>query len=95
MHPSHNDFNPQFAMGYEMFGFGRRICPARVISVESLWIFIISVLAVFDIKAVDGEENVGKYTSGMLIHPHPFRLRILPRSSDAVNLIRNGSIASV
>ncbi|KAJ2919752.1 hypothetical protein MD484_g651, partial [Candolleomyces efflorescens] len=97
MNSSNDDINPQFDMGYEMFGFGRRTCPARVIAVESLWISVISVLAVFHFTAVDGEENIGKYTSGMLNHPHlfKFRLRILPRSSDAVNLIRNGTIASV
>ncbi|KAJ2928477.1 hypothetical protein H1R20_g8621, partial [Candolleomyces eurysporus] len=95
MNASNDDINPEISMGYDMFGFGRRICPARLVAVESLWIFVVSVLAVFDIKAADGEENIGKYTSGMLIHPHPFRMQILPRSIDAANLIRNGVIASL
>ncbi|RXW11943.1 hypothetical protein EST38_g13911 [Candolleomyces aberdarensis] len=95
MNPSNDDLNPEISMGYDMFGFGRRICPAKLIAVESLWVFVVSVLAVFDIKAVDGEENIGRYTSGMLIHPHPFRVQILPRSIDAANLIRNGVIASL
>ena len=43
------------------FGFGRRICPGRYMAYESMWITIVSVLAMFDIeraKDADGKDIV-------------------------------------
>ncbi|KAJ3523341.1 hypothetical protein NMY22_g11478 [Coprinellus aureogranulatus] len=78
-------------MGYETFGYGRRICPGLHIAVESIWLVVASVLAVFDIGLKEGSEGekekggseFGKYTSGMLIHPLPFEVKIVPRSKAA------------
>ena len=53
------------------FGFGRRICPGRYMAVDSMWIAIASVLALFEIKKAvdeDGREITpdGEYIRGFL-----------------------------
>ena len=53
------------------FGFGRRICPARYMARNALWIAIASILATFNIsKARDEEGNeiepADEYTSGFI-----------------------------
>jgi len=79
-------------MGYDAFGYGCRICPGLHIAVEELWLYIVTILAVFDVggEGLEQDENFGKYTSGLLIHPYPFKLRISPRSKEAEDMIRNG-----
>ena len=54
-----------------VFGFGRRICPGRYMALDSIWITIVRVLALFEIhKAVDddGKEITpdGEYHRGFL-----------------------------
>ncbi|RXW11946.1 hypothetical protein EST38_g13909, partial [Candolleomyces aberdarensis] len=99
MNASQTEINPDMPMGYETFGYGRRVCPGLHIGVESVWLMIVSVLAVFDVKsAVDGElegNQFWKYTSGLLSHPYPFKLRIVPRNPDAEAMIRNGVVTGV
>ncbi|TEB11285.1 cytochrome P450 [Coprinellus micaceus] len=75
--------------GYDVFGFGRRVCPGSQSAVETIWAVVASVLSVFHIREGRG-ENLGKYTSGMLIHPYPFEVHITPRSEEAEMLLRNG-----
>ncbi|KAF5334568.1 hypothetical protein D9758_015782 [Tetrapyrgos nigripes] len=76
------------------FGFGRRICPARFMGWSSMWITIASVLAVFDIlPCLDekGEEIIPtlEYKNGIVVHPVPFKCRIVPRSKEHEILVRN------
>ncbi|KAJ6461194.1 cytochrome P450 [Mycena vitilis] len=78
-----------------VFGFGRRqgICPGKHMAVASIWIAIVSMLAVFDItKAVgeDGEmiEPTHEYSAGLAALPLPFKCSIKPRSVEAAMLIR-------
>jgi cytochrome P450 len=75
--------------GYDVFGFGRRVCPGSQSAVETIWAVVVSVLSVFHIGEGRG-ENLGKYTSAMLIHPYPFEVHITPRSEEAEMLVRNG-----
>lgn len=92
MNASQTKINEDMPMGYETFGYGRRICPGIQVAVESIWLVAISVLAVFDLRPVEGErEGFVKYSSGMLIHADPFKMRFVPRSQEAVELIRNGA----
>ncbi|KAF9786328.1 cytochrome P450 [Thelephora terrestris] len=68
-----------------VFGWGRRICPGRHFVLRVLWLTIARVLATFDIsKCLDEDGNPitpnGKYTSGGITHPLPFRSDIKPRS---------------
>lgn len=78
-------------MGLDAFGFGRRICPGLEIAFESLWLIVMSVLTVFDVSKADVEDsNFGKYSSGLISHPLPFKLKIVPRSKEAESWIRSG-----
>ncbi|KAI0932004.1 hypothetical protein AcV5_004645 [Taiwanofungus camphoratus] len=74
------------------FGFGRRVCPGRWLAIDSIWIAVASVAAVFNIsKALDEKgrpiEPDVQYTSTMLSRPNPFKCRIVPRSQAAAALI--------
>ncbi|THU95902.1 cytochrome P450 [Dendrothele bispora CBS 962.96] len=76
------------------FGFGRRRCPARYMAWSSMWITVASVLSVYDILPVldeNGKEIIPppKYTNGIVIHPAPFKCRLIPRSKAHEELIRN------
>ena len=89
---------PDAPMGYETFGYGRRICPGIQIAVESIWLVFVSVLSTFNIVGEDTQSRDGarayvKYSSGLIIHPHPFEVQIIPRSKEAEALIRSGSLA--
>lgn len=68
-----------------VFGFGRRICPGRLLADNALYLSIAQSLAVFNIgKAVnDGIEIQPevKFTPGVVSHPQPYRHKITPRSS--------------
>ncbi|KAF9459511.1 hypothetical protein BDZ94DRAFT_1224565 [Collybia nuda] len=69
-----------------------RICPGRHLALNSLWIAIASILAVFDIEksiGSDGEEVVPVigFSSGITCHPLPFETSIKPRNEAARQLI--------
>ncbi|KAF5310372.1 hypothetical protein D9611_012042 [Ephemerocybe angulata] len=95
MDASQTSINPDMPMGYDAFGYGRRVCPGLQIAVESIWLVVVSVLAVFDLRPEVGEkEGFVRYNSGMLIHADPFKMRFIPRSKEAVELIRNTETAT-
>lgn len=80
-----------------MFGFGRRVCPGRLLADAVLALTVARTLAVFDIKqAVD--ENGKKIepptggTPGIVHHPLPFRYNLVPKSEKHVELIRSVEI---
>ncbi|KAJ8454431.1 hypothetical protein ONZ45_g19310 [Pleurotus djamor] len=67
------------------FGFGRRICPGRMLALETLWIMMASMLSAFNItkaKTADGEEiDVSPDVTDTLISgPVTFKCSITPRS---------------
>ncbi|KIJ94940.1 hypothetical protein K443DRAFT_683373 [Laccaria amethystina LaAM-08-1] len=75
------------------FGFGRRMCPGRYLSDNSLYSIVSSVLAVYNINGPVDELGKPKqleanYTSGLLSYPPPFNCTIEPRSKAAEFLIR-------
>lgn len=47
------------------FGFGRRVCPARNLALSELFIFIASIVAMFDISSAE-RGKMPQYTSGLL-----------------------------
>ncbi|KAJ7580221.1 cytochrome P450 [Mycena floridula] len=74
------------------FGFARRICPGRYLAHDSLWIYIATLLAVFNItNAVDEAGDiivpVHENTSGTISHPKPFQFSIQPRHPGVAALI--------
>ncbi len=75
------------------FGFGRRICPGRILADNSLYLNIAQSVAVFSIgKAIEHGneiEPVIKFEPGVVSHPVPFKNRIKPRSSHHESLIRS------
>ncbi|KAF8815532.1 cytochrome P450 [Phlegmacium glaucopus] len=76
------------------FGYGRRICPGRHLSDNSLYSIVSCLLAVYDIKPpVDDHGNIiklePKFTSGLLSYPVPFKCIISPRSAAAEALIKD------
>jgi cytochrome P450 len=75
-----------------IFGFGRRICPGKVLADASLYLTFVQSLAAFNIKkAVDDNGHViePKHTfqDGVVAHPGPFGLQIEQRSSQHGNLV--------
>ena len=53
------------------FGFGRRICPGRHLSADSVWIAVASILATFNLtNALDDQGNVikpsGEFNAGFI-----------------------------
>ncbi|KAF9456307.1 cytochrome P450 [Collybia nuda] len=75
------------------FGYGRRICPGRYMSDNSLYAMIALTLAVYNITpSMDDQGNpiplTPEPTSGMLSYPAPYQCTIKPRSYAAEALIR-------
>ncbi|KAK1216462.1 hypothetical protein PQX77_020931 [Marasmius sp. AFHP31] len=75
-----------------VFGFGRRICPGRVLADASVFISCASLLACFDISphVKDGVPTPidREQTTGTISHPNAFKCKIVPRSEKAVSLIQ-------
>jgi hypothetical protein len=93
-------FNPVRFMGSDpapdphqfVFGFGRRVCPGRILADNALFLNVAQSLAVFNIQkpVVDGNvvEPVVKFTPGVVSHPEPYKVDIKPRSAQHEALIR-------
>nr|BAK09383.1 cytochrome P450 [Postia placenta] len=79
------------------FGFGRRLCPGRFFSDNTLFAVISSVLHVFNI--VQSVDEQGKpipihnqlFDSGFFIFPEPFQVTMKPRSQEAVRLVHDSA----
>jgi len=81
--------------GSPAFGFGRRVCPGEHFAFASLFLNCSKVLATMDISPFLGADGkpvlpAVEYESGIVAHPKPFKCKITPRSSKAVELI-NGA----
>ncbi|KAJ7708746.1 cytochrome P450 [Mycena rosella] len=75
------------------FGFGRRICPGRVLADASVFISCAMSLATFNIsKHPESGEIDREQGTGTISHPTAFRCLIQPRSDKALDLIQ-GDIA--
>ncbi|EKM54591.1 uncharacterized protein PHACADRAFT_210387 [Phanerochaete carnosa HHB-10118-sp] len=74
------------------FGWGRRICPGRLLADASVWIVAASFLTVFEVvpakdaKGLDINPEI-KWLSGITSHPAPFPCVIRPRSGHASQLV--------
>ncbi|KAJ6491945.1 cytochrome P450 [Mycena sanguinolenta] len=76
------------------FGYGRRICPGKLLADNLVFLTCSAVLSVFKISKVreNGvfvEPEVGQM-SGTVSHPLPFRCVVEPRDGRALALIRGG-----
>jgi cytochrome P450 len=84
-------YNERLATSFT-FGFGRRICPGRVLADASLFLTFAQSLAVFKIeKRVDEEGRVvepkHEFMGGIVAYPGEFGVRITPRSQRCEELI--------
>ncbi|KAF9546826.1 cytochrome P450 [Agrocybe pediades] len=75
------------------FGYGRRACPGRHITLSYLFISVATILTTFNISEELDEKGVPitqdiKWQTGVISEPAPFKCRIKPRSEDAIKLIR-------
>ncbi|KAJ5680341.1 hypothetical protein N7536_011480 [Penicillium majusculum] len=99
IYPNPRDFEPERFLsepgaldpGDVSFGFGRRVCPRRLIAETSIFLIIAHTLAIFDIrKPVENGEEIKSTldsTAGFLIHFVPFDASITPRSREHEQLI--------
>ncbi|KAF8173756.1 cytochrome P450 [Mycena galopus ATCC 62051] len=76
------------------FGFSRRACPGRLLAENSVFIFIASILTVFNISPeVDSAGNEmplhPKFQTGLMSHPEPFKCQIVVRSEATKTLLAN------
>ncbi|KAI9445986.1 cytochrome P450 [Lactarius indigo] len=72
----------------QVFGFGARQCPGRVLARTSIWLNIVGILAAFDITPTEDGPPEEAYTSGAISYVKPFRCNILPRSAAAASLVQ-------
>ncbi|KAJ9647671.1 hypothetical protein H2204_000301 [Knufia peltigerae] len=78
-----------------VFGFGRRVCPGRILAENALYITIVQSLAALNVgkpvDAVGGKEIEPevKMLPGVVSHPAPFNCVIKPRSEKHERLIRS------
>ncbi|KAJ7722449.1 cytochrome P450 [Mycena maculata] len=75
------------------FGFGRRICPGKILADTTVFMACSTILAVFNItkareNGVVVEPPVGQ-ADGTVSHPLPFKCRAEPRNARALALIRS------
>ncbi|KAK7451737.1 hypothetical protein VKT23_012417 [Stygiomarasmius scandens] len=76
-----------------VFGFGRRICPARYMAYSSIWITIASLLSAYNIsKAMDEQGNIiepsYECTSTLAYMSVPFKCSITPRNESTEEMVR-------
>ncbi|KAJ3961382.1 hypothetical protein N0V92_001951 [Colletotrichum tropicale] len=75
-----------------VFGFGRRICPGRVLADNALFITIAKVLSALEVSkaVIDGKVVEPKISllGGIVSHPEPFETSVKPRSAQHEALIR-------
>lgn len=74
-----------------VFGFGRRVCPGRILADITVYLSVAQSLAVFNVtKAVENDKEVEvkpEFQAGVISHPVPWKFNITPRSSAHKDLI--------
>ncbi|KAJ2912527.1 hypothetical protein MD484_g7884, partial [Candolleomyces efflorescens] len=75
------------------FGFGRRRCPGRHLALDSIYLVVTTILALFDIVPVKDEAGNStlkcSFGGKLLMLPEPFECIITPRSDRHAEMIRN------
>lgn len=74
-----------------VFGFGRRVCPGRILADTTVWLSVAKCLAGFKIsKPVEKGIEVdvkAEFQPGVISHPVPCKLQVVPRSASHEALI--------
>ncbi|KAL4062870.1 CyP450 monooxygenase [Scleroderma citrinum] len=81
----------------QQFGFGRRICIGKYLAEASVWIAMVTMLAVFNINKAKDENGrnidiMPEFTPGVIIHPKPYPFWISARSPHSVGLVQNKDV---
>ncbi|KAF9816991.1 hypothetical protein IEO21_03756 [Rhodonia placenta] len=76
-----------------MFGFGRRVCPGKLLADSSLWLAMASIISTFDVvpsRDARGRQIIPEATweSGIIRQPVKFEVDIRPRSQKSLELIK-------
>ncbi|KAE8374971.1 cytochrome P450 [Aspergillus bertholletiae] len=72
------------------FGFGRRICPGRLLADATVFLSIAQSLSVFNFSKHEEDDDLeAEFLPGVVSHPAPYRLNIAPRSAAHEALIRS------
>ncbi|KAJ5606342.1 hypothetical protein N7510_009123 [Penicillium lagena] len=75
-----------------VFGFGRRICPGRILADNTVYLSVAQSLTVFNItKIVENGKEVDvkpEFQAGVISHPVPWKFDISPRTPAHEDLIR-------
>ncbi|KAI4651751.1 hypothetical protein J4E93_001947 [Alternaria ventricosa] len=74
------------------FGYGRRVCPGRYVADNALFTTIAQSLAVFNVeKPIENGKVVEprvEFEPGVVSHPKPYRVSIVPRSEKCRELVK-------
>ncbi|PYH43129.1 cytochrome P450 [Aspergillus saccharolyticus JOP 1030-1] len=76
------------------FGFGRRLCPGRILAESSIFIIVAQFLTAFEVKSSkhdmneQGRQERPRFKPGVISHPAPFDYQVEVRSSQHETLIR-------
>ncbi|TCD64286.1 hypothetical protein EIP91_004294 [Steccherinum ochraceum] len=76
-----------------VFGFGRRLCPGKDFADTCVFLVLASIVATMTLNKAKDEFGVEitplpAFTSGFASRPKPFKCIMLPRSQQAIRLIR-------
>ncbi|KAI1130849.1 cytochrome P450 [Nemania abortiva] len=101
VHPDPMAFKPERFLGSKperdphifVWGFGRRVCPGRILADNTVWLTIAQCLAVYKIgrPVENGVEvtPVPAFQPGVASHPVPFKCTVKPRSAHHEKLIKS------
>ena len=92
LYPSDACVNGESPYPDAAFGYGRRICPGRLLAKDNVWLAIASVLSMFNIAPAKDENGrdvpvTDSCLSAMLTIPDPFKFVIKPRSQKALETV--------
>ncbi|KAJ8519672.1 hypothetical protein ONZ45_g3424 [Pleurotus djamor] len=71
-----------------VFGFGKRICPGKVLAENSLFIAVVSILWACKISPPDGSIPNPRFTHKLVRCPEPFACKIEPTSAERSSLLQ-------
>ncbi|PYH48073.1 cytochrome P450 [Aspergillus saccharolyticus JOP 1030-1] len=73
------------------FGFGRRICPGRLLADNTIFLTIAQSLAVFRFLPRDDAEGLrAEFAPGVVSHPLPYALKVEVRGEEQRKVVREG-----
>ncbi|PYH83308.1 cytochrome P450 [Aspergillus uvarum CBS 121591] len=99
IYPNPNKFDPTRFLSSEpqldphnlAFGFGRRICPGRLLADNTIFLTIAQSLAVFRFMPRDDTAPLkAEFAPGVVSHPLPFALRVEVRGEEHLKVVRDG-----